>query len=184
MAYTKSRSASWSLHNWFSTEMIARNAMVAALYFVLTIVSFPLSYNLANFRLSEFLNLLVFFNPAYTLGITIGCFLANTLSPTPWDMLIGTAATLAACLLMIPFRHLFLAGLVPCIVNAVVVGFELYYLFGFGPATPLWACMGWVMLGETVIINGLGYALFMTLSRTYKPVFKSLGATKNTEFVW
>lgn len=183
MSYTGKKQKNW-LQDWFSVDMIAKNALVAALYFVLTIVSYPLAYNLVQFRISEILNLLVFFNPAYTLGLTLGCFLANTLSTSPWDMLIGTGATLLGCLLMIPFRQLFIAGLMPCLANGAVVGLELYYLFGYGPATPFWVCFGWVTLGEVVVINGVGYAIFMALRYLYPPVMKMIGAKRNQSFVW
>ena len=52
----------------FSTKMIAANGMIAAIYAVITIACGPLAYEFMQFRISELLNLLVFFNPYYTIG--------------------------------------------------------------------------------------------------------------------
>ena len=59
----------------YRVKMIAANGMIAALYAAITIACGPLSYNFLQFRISELLNLLVFFNPYYTIGLTLGCLL-------------------------------------------------------------------------------------------------------------
>lgn len=187
-----------SFKNWLSVDMLARNAVVAALYVVLTSISVYTSFGMVQFRISELLNLLVFFNPLYAIGLTLGCLLSNLVGfaygvTVAWDILIGTSATLVACLLMIPFRQMFLASLMPCVVNGVVVGLEIYYLFPIltpstGEAaadlTPLWVDMGWVFLGEFVVISVVGYILFFVLGKKYPPILKIIGATKNQNFVW
>ena len=69
------------LSSWFKTNLDSRaitaNAFIACLYAVVTIICGPLSYSFSQFRFSEALNLLVFFNPTYTIGLTLGCLLAN-----------------------------------------------------------------------------------------------------------
>ena len=190
MAYTK-RSSGWNdVHSWFSVGMIARNGAVAALYFVLSVTAFWMSFGMIQFRLSEILNILVFFNPAYTIGLTLGCLLSNIVGASIgmaswWDLLIGTGCTLLACLLMIPFRQLFLASLMPVIINGVGVGLELYYLFGLSETTPLWVCMGWVALGEVIMVPVIGYVLGHVFKR-FTPSFLEniIGATRNMNFVW
>ena len=74
------------------------NALIAALYAAFTIAIAPISYGPIQFRFSEILVLLCFFNKKYTIGLTLGCLLANLYSPTAsLDIPFGTAATLVAC---------------------------------------------------------------------------------------
>ena len=88
--------------------IIVRNGIMAALYVVLTLISYPISYGLYQLRISEALVLLCFFRKDYTIGITLGCLIANAFSPElgPIDMLIGTSATLISCLLVCFCKHL------------------------------------------------------------------------------
>ena len=60
-----------------TTRKITQNAVIAAMYFVITLISSPLSFGLIQFRISEFLMLLCFFRKDYVIGVTIGCFLSN-----------------------------------------------------------------------------------------------------------
>lgn len=189
MSYT-GKGRNWNnLSSWFSIAMIARNGIVAALYCVLSVAAFWMSYGMIQFRLSEVLNLLVFFNPAYTIGLTLGCFLSNVIGAAIgmaswWDLLIGTGCTLIACLLMIPFKQMILASLMPVVVNGVGVGLELYYLFGMGIDNSLWACMGWVALGELICVTVLGSIIFFPIRHLAPKTFKLLGAVKNENFKW
>ena len=101
----------------FVTRMIAANGLIAALYAALTIACGPLSYEFMQFRFSELFNLLVFFNPYYTIGLTLGCLLANIFSSVgPIDIVFGTLTTLVACLLMILYskfiKNLFSVGFI------------------------------------------------------------------------
>lgn len=182
------------IRSWFTPRMIAYNSIVAALYVVLTIACFYASYGLINFRVSEILNILVFFNPAYTVGLTIGCLISNAFglliplnggtAAGPWDLLIGTGATLLGCLTMIPWKHLFPATLMPVISNAFIVGIELTYLMNVVDYTLWWVAVGYVFLGEFVIISILGYSIFFFLSRKNKPFLTTLNATRNLDFKW
>ena len=95
----KGKDQATGIKAWFTPKMIAYNSIVAAIYVVLTVVCFYASYGLLNFRISEILNILVFFNPAYIIGLTVGCLISNAFGlllsmAGPWDLLIGTGATL------------------------------------------------------------------------------------------
>ncbi|MGQ9411535.1 QueT transporter family protein [Streptococcus pluranimalium] len=71
-------------------------ALVAALYVVLTITP-PLnaiSYGAYQFRVSEMLNFLVFYNPKYILAVTLGCMIANFYSFGMVDVVVGGGSTL------------------------------------------------------------------------------------------
>src|SRR5574344_952434 len=84
-----------------STKKIAQNAIIAAVYFVLTMALPGLSYGQIQFRIAELLVLLCFWRPDFVIGVTLGCFLANINSTLgPWDLLLGTSATFFSCLLV------------------------------------------------------------------------------------
>ncbi|HOV70051.1 MAG TPA: QueT transporter family protein [Clostridia bacterium] len=112
---------------------ITQAAIIAAVYVLLTVLPVlnAISYGPVQFRLSEALTVLPFIWPAAVPGVALGCLIANMFSPFPWDMLIGTFATLLAalCTHWIGKRKikgaLYLAALPPVIINALIIGAEL-----------------------------------------------------------
>ena len=178
----------------FTVKSIAINAIIAALYAVITMLCGPLSYEFSQFRISEFMNLLVFFNPTYTIGLTLGCLIANLASLYGvYDIVSGTLATLISCLLIVGcskvVKNLFLAGLIPCLVNAIIVPFTIY-LANLGTvdqinlAAMYWIMFGWVFLGEFVCIIGIGYPLFFILKRKGVRLLEMLNLNRNLDFKW
>ena len=183
------------LKSLFTVKSIALNGIIACLYAVVTIACGPLSYQFAQFRFSELLNLLVFFNPSFTLGLTLGCLLANIFSLYGiFDIVFGTLTTLLACLLIVVYskfiKNLFFSGLIPCLLNAIVVPFTIVLgTAGTNDAIPLtvgnyFMMFGWVFLGEFVCINIVGYIIFLTLSKRYTGFYRSILATRNTDYKW
>ena len=180
---------------YFNVKTIVANGLIAALYFVVTWACGPLSYEFMQFRFSEMLNLLVFFNPTYTLGLTIGCLLANLLSSVgPMDILLGTLTTFVACIMMIIFskfiKNLFFSGLIPCILNAVVVPFTIY-ISSIGTANAFFlepgvyfTMFGWVLLGEVVCILAIGYPIFLALTKKVPSFYTLILAVRNTDYKW
>lgn len=83
--------------NRLTARDIAQIAIVAAIYVVLAVMP-PLnaiSYGFAQFRLSEMLNFLPFYNKKYILSVTIGCMVTNALGPNGLiDVVIGGGSTL------------------------------------------------------------------------------------------
>ena len=179
----------------FVTRMIAANGLIAALYAALTIACGPLSYEFMQFRFSELFNLLVFFNPYYTIGLTLGCLLANIFSSVgPIDIVFGTLTTLVACLLMILYskfiKNLFSVGFIPCILNAVVVPFTIYVSTLNSEEAMLltpalyFTMFGWVFLGEFVCIVVIGYPLFLVLTKKNKRFNEMIVITRNADYKW
>lgn len=113
-----------------SAVKLARAAIIAALYAVLTVVTAPISYGSVQFRIAECLCILAFFYDEAVVGLTIGCVIANLFSPSSMlDVVLGSAATFVACLLSnLTFKAIknrvsgFIVGILfPIIVNALVV---------------------------------------------------------------
>ena len=70
---------------------VADIAIVAAIYVVLTVTP-PLnaiSYGAYQFRISEMMNFMAFYNPKYIIGVTIGCMIANFFSFGLLDVFVG-----------------------------------------------------------------------------------------------
>ncbi len=194
MNENKNKSNYWK--EIFNIRTIAMNGLIAALYAVLTYLGniAGLSYSFMQFRFSEFLMLLVFFNSHYTLGLTVGCLLANLISSSGiYDITLGTLATFISCILMIIFskkvKSLFLTGLIPCFINAFMVPL-IIYLASLGTSSAFnmtgmvyFVMWGWVLLGELLSINVFGYVIFMGLKH-YKNFPKMVDAKRNADFKW
>lgn len=154
-----------------STRYLAHAAMIAALYTVLTHAQnlmFPDSASMAiQFRLSEALCVLAFFTPAAIPGLTIGCLVFNITNAAalPLDFLVGSLATLLAALGMWLTRKVTIQGyplpgmLMPALVNALLVGWELTAYIGGG----FWINALCVAIGEAAVLLVLGTALYYAL---------------------
>ena len=76
-------------------------ALVAAIYVALTITP-PLnaiSYGAYQFRISEMMNFMAFYNRKYIIGVTIGCMISNFFSFGLLDVFVGGGSTLVFVLL-------------------------------------------------------------------------------------
>ena len=79
-----------------SVRDLVQIAIVAAIYVALTITP-PLnaiSYGAYQFRISEMMNFMAFYNRKYILGVTIGCMIANLYSFGIIDVFVGGWSTL------------------------------------------------------------------------------------------
>ena len=152
----------------FSARRIATIGVVAAIYVVITVAGGNLSYGAIQFRISEALMLLCFFNKDYIVSLTLGCLIANIFSTVGLiDTIVGTSATLIAGVLMYLFRkegstvRMIICSLFPVIANAFLVGAELYYVCKL----PFWLSAGEVAFGEFVCVTILGVVIFSLLSK-------------------
>ena len=149
------------------TIFIARAAVIAALYAALTLMLMPFGYGPIQLRLSEALTILPLFYLEAIPGLTIGCFLANLASPMPWDMLLGTAATLIAAILTRQLKKIYFGVLPPVLVNALVV--PLMFILG-GDTSPYYINVLTIFVSQAVVIGVFGTALYFLL----KPHVKKL----------
>ena len=145
---------------------VTQLAIIAALYVALTVAPglSALAYGPVQFRVSEILMLLPFFNHKYSWSLIVGCFIANLFSVSAIDLVVGTAATALACYLItrIPkdIKNLWLASVICAVVNGFIVGAELYYVLKI----PFWFNVGSVALGEFVVV-AVGTVAFYLLMK-------------------
>lgn len=149
-------------------------AMIAAIYVVLTMLFRPISYGMMQVRVSEALTILPFLTPAAIPGLAIGCLIANILGPYGLlDIVVGTAATTLAAVVTSKIKNRKWAPMPPVLINAVLIGAMLYYLFlGSPDQAPLWSLMLWVGAGQLVACYGLGYPLLLMLEKYKSQIFK------------
>ena len=153
---------------------LAQGGVIAALYTALTVALQPISFGPVQCRLSEVLTILPVYTPAAIPGLTIGCFLSNLISlgTNPaggWDLLFGPLATGAAAVLSYYLRNVRVKGLPlaatipPIVLNAVIVGAELYVVYG---GFPWYVHMALVGAGQAVACFLGGLLLAATLEKT------------------
>ena len=147
----------------FTTRTLCACAVIAALYAAVTIATAPFSYGLMQFRLSEALVVLCWFEPVLAVGITLGCFLANLFSTvTALDMVVGTLATALACLWTIRCRKTWFIPMPNVLVNAVIVGGMLaFILFPDNLLVGFVTAFLQVGFGELAVMYVLGLPLLL-----------------------
>ena len=157
-----------------STTFIVQAGIIAALYSVLVIAGTFTPIGFINFgpiqlRISEALTVLPYFTPAAIPGLFVGCLVSNfvgTVSGVAMlpDIIFGSLATLAAAYSSWLMRkHKWLVPLPPVIINAVVVGLMLTYVYGIN--APLIVNMLTVGAGQTIACYGLGMILIFALDK-------------------
>ena len=151
-----------------NVRSITVNALLAALYIVITIIATPFSYGGVQFRIAEALLIFIFFRKQYVIGITIGCFIANIIGPMGWvDAVFGALATLLSAIALMFSPYLLLALLAPVVANGFVVGAELYFVL----SEPFWFSCLTVGLGELVVMVA-SYLIILAIMR--RNFFKDL----------
>lgn len=116
-----------------TVKSMCRISIVAALYFVITMVCKPFVFGPVEFRLSEMLNFLMFIDPIYIIGITLGCALSNFFTFGVMDVFIGSASTFLVGVLMWKSKRMW-TGIVYATLGTSAIagnyGFSLVYHFG------------------------------------------------------
>lgn len=154
------------------SNRLIKVAVVAALYATLTFALAPISYGNLQFRISEILVLLAFFDPFYIGGLTLGCFVANMLGPNGLpDMIFGTLATfisvssisLTARVLKNKKSALWIGSLWPTLFNGLIIGAMLHVLFKL----PLALTMLEVAIGEFSVVTIIGVPVMLFIRKSY-----------------
>lgn len=159
-----------------SIRFIAVNAIIAAVYAALTVAVAPLSYGDIQFRFSEILVFLAFYDARFIPGLVLGCFIANLFSPMlVYDITFGTGATVIALLGIwfvgrtVKNRNVsrFIVPFIGAIANGLLVGLALYLAYQL----PYWLTAAQVAIGEFAVLL-LGAFIFMGIEKV--PVIRRL----------
>jgi uncharacterized membrane protein len=174
-----------------TAKFISTAAIVAALYVVLSLLTYTFSYLEIQCRVAEALCMTIFYTPAGIFGVIIGCFITNLIGGSPIDMIFGTAATLIAALMTYPIartirnkngpvlkmKHALLIPIPTVLVNAIVIPFVLYFGYqvtSFANAEkmlPVLLLLSLsVFLGEVISCYVFGPVLVLALNRVDKAI--------------
>lgn len=156
---------------YFTTRNIVLSALIAALYAGLTVMLAPISYGPVQFRAAEALTLLPLVMPQAVPGLFIGCLISNMLGGFGLiDIILGSAATLAAAWLTSKMPNAVLAAVPPVIINALAVGTYLAILTDVS----VWLTILYIGLSEAVICFGMGIPMvyFLQKSEVFRKYLK------------
>lgn len=145
------------------TRDVALQGVLASLYVAITFILQGVAYGPIQFRVSEFLLILVLVNKKNRAGLVVGTLIANFFSSNGViDVVIGTLATVIAIELMIRVNNKWLKYIVPSIVNGLIIGLMLYYVLDL-PLAVMAAevfvsevfvtFVPWVLIGDQVLGN-------------------------------
>ena len=172
-----------------NTRKMAFAGVVAALYAALTVMGASFAFGPVQFRFAEVLCILPFFFPASSVGLFVGCFIANMLSPYGLlDIIAGPIATLIAALFTMSLGRgnrdgvgvKALACFPPVFFNALIIGAVIAYsstseLYHFWQAFAVNGLQ--VGLGQLAVLYVLGLPLMIYLPRS--GAFTQLSAQYN-----
>lgn len=148
--------------NRISVSTMAQIGVIAAVYAALTIVLAPLSYGAVQIRIAEALMLLCVARKRWCVALTIGCLIANLFSSMAIDILVGTAATMIAAVVIHWVKRPAIAAVIPALVNGLLVGWELNVFM----EVPFWYAFGTVALGELIAVAAIGLPLYYAAMRS------------------
>ena len=156
------------------TKLLTESALIAALYAVLTMISFAfgLDKGVVQLRLSECLAVLPVFTPAAVPGLAVGCALASFLGGAHLlDVLFGSLITLVAAeityLLRGMMRRRFGALLAPLpniLLNTLLIPIVLIWVYRVPDAYGFLVLT--VGMGELLACGVLGAFLHTVLKRS------------------
>lgn len=143
--------------NKFTIKDLITEVTIAAIYVVLVLAFYFMSFEAIQFRIAEIMLVLVFFNKKHTIGIVTGTFIANWIGIFGIvDALFGASATLLVCIFLVIFKKHWIPALIifPALFNGIIVSIEISLL------AEVWdiflANVLWISLGELVVMVILG----------------------------
>jgi uncharacterized membrane protein len=155
----------------FTTVMLCRAGIIAALYAVLTWMLGELAYGPIQIRPAEALTILPLFYVEAVPGLYVGCMLANLMSGYGiYDILLGSLATLIAGVFTyltgrIIKNHIvkvIVGGFFPIIVNAFIVP-AVWILAGMENVV-YWYEFAVMVLNEGIWVYVLGIPLYFAVN--------------------
>ena len=154
-------------------KFLARTAIIAALYTVLTLLVFPLASGAIQIRVSEGLCLLPLIFIEAIPGLAIGCVISNLITAcAPFDIVFGSLITLVSAVLTffigktIKNIHLkiIIGGLFPVVLNAVFL--PLIWTVCYGTGEYVYAIQAFLLLiGQAVSVYGVGTPVYLKLKK-------------------
>lgn len=151
----------------FTVSFMSRQALIAALYALLTFSGLGFGYGPVQFRYSEVLNWLCFLDPKNIFGLTLGCFISNITSPYGlMDMIVGTLGTFLATYCMAKSKSKYVAMIFPSVFSFLYAGEAVF--IGEIPKSLFLIDYGKIALSEIIITGLIGIPVMKLLLRSKK----------------
>ena len=178
-----------------TARFITQAAIIAALYVVLSLLTYSFSYLEIQCRVAESLCMTIFYTPAGVFGVFVGCLITNIFGGSWIDIVFGSLATLIAAVLTKPIadcirkkhgpvlsvKNSLLIPIPTVIVNTIIIPFVLYYGYGItsmGSATATAAVLGLIAFsicaGEVISCYVFGPILVKIMNRVDQSLHLSL----------
>lgn len=142
--------------------MIARGAIISALYIVVTFFLQSVSFGPVQFRAAEALTVLPIIYPEAIPALFIGVLVSNIIGGLGLvDIIGGSLVTLIAAYFTYYFRDSILAYLSPIVFNGFLISIYLHIFFEL----PYWLNVITISLSEAVVVFLLGYPLIQYLKK-------------------
>jgi uncharacterized membrane protein len=158
-----------------NTHVMTRNAMIATIYIVLTLVPplNTLSFLAIQFRVSEALLVLIWFRKDYVIGLVIGTFIANFFGPLGGgfsflDAVFGSLVSFLALQLMIRVKPRWIGLLAPIVFNAMYLAVFLPFALSIEPSAMISFAMATglsVAIGEAAVLVLIGLPLVFVIEK-------------------
>ncbi|MEG0249855.1 MAG: QueT transporter family protein [Peptostreptococcus sp.] len=155
----------------FNVRDLVGNALVCAIYVVLTLIN-PLSYGAVQFRFSEIMAVLPFFDRKYIPGVTIGVLLANLFSQLGIvDVLVGVGICMISYTISYFVKNPYSNAVIYSILCGIFVASELYFVVH----APLLITGTSILIGQ-LVVTIIGVVIFKRISQKTS-FFKKIDAT-------
>ncbi len=150
---------------------LARAGVIAALYIILTLIAYPISFGPIQFRISEGLTLLPLFFVESIPALFVGCLISNIISSYGiFDIIFGSLTTLvAAVLTWLVGKHIkehslrvIIGGIFPVLLNAFIIPLIIVFT---SVEEAYWISVATIGGGEALSVYIFGTILYVIIDK-------------------
>lgn len=159
-----------------NTKKLARAGIIASLYVILSLITFPVASGAIQFRLSEALCILPLLFIEAVPALFIGCALSNLITGCAiFDVIFGSVITLVAAALTFLFGKIIknlplkiiIGGFFPVVLNAFLL--PLIWVWCYGALEYIYFLQAtFLIVSQSVSIYALGTPLYLAVDKFKK----------------
>ena len=156
-----------------ATKIIVRAGLIAGLYVVLSLLTFPVASGAIQFRLSEALTILPLFFVEAIPALVVGCMLSNLITGCMFlDIILGSVITLISAVLTYfvgkiiknsPLK-IIIGGFFPVILNALFLPIIWLVIYGAIEYVYMLQVL-FLFISQSISVYGVGTPLYFAIKR-------------------
>ena len=155
-----------------TTKKIARAGLIAGVYTLTAMITFPISSGAIQLRLSEALCVLPFLFIEAVPALFIGCMLSNIITACAFlDVILGSVITLVSAMLTYLTGKLIkntvvkiiVGGLFPVLINAFIL--PIIWLIYGAPQYAYIVQVAFLVVGQALAVYAVGAPLYLVLKK-------------------